>query len=89
MLLTVVESVVLGESVSFQIAHVLINVNDLGVVLLNLRHEALNQFSEFRIDFPDGLFVTLEVLLDVSEELLEVLRVVHDQLADDGLVQVN
>lgn len=74
---------------SLEVLHVLINVYDLRAVRLNLLHEALNQLSELGVLFLNKVLVFLVLPTDVGEELLKVLRIIHDQLVDYGLVKVN
>jgi hypothetical protein len=37
---------------------------------------------------PNVLLIALELAADVSEKLLEVLRIIHNELVNDGLVKV-
>lgn len=39
--------------------------------------------------FIDSSFFSLKLAADVREELLEVLRVIHDEFVDDGFVEVH
>lgn len=73
----------------FQVLHVLIDIDDLGVVRVHLLHEAINDLGEFRMLFIDSSFFSLKLAADVREELLEVLRVIHDEFVDDGFVEVH
>jgi len=54
-----------------------------------LLHKAINDFGEFRMLFIDRSFFSLKLAADVSKELLEVLRVIHDEFVDDGFVEVH
>jgi hypothetical protein len=56
--------------------------------LIYLRHESLNKASKVWVALFDESFVPLEVTLDVVKELLEVLRVIHDKLANYRFVQI-
>lgn len=74
---------------AFQVSHVLVDVYDLGALLIDLVQEALNQFRElWKLILDDGL-AFLVLASYVSKELLEVLRIIHDQLVDDCFVQIN
>jgi hypothetical protein len=73
---------------ALQVFHVLVNVNYFLFVLVNLAHEGLNRLGKLRIIFLDNRFILLVVLLDVSEELLEVKFVIQDKLVDYCLVEL-
>lgn len=74
---------------SLQISHVLINVNDLGTLLINLIQKALNQLCEIRELFLDNCMILLVLSSDMSKKLFEMLRIVHNQLVDDRFVEIN
>jgi len=71
---------------SFEVLHVLINIDDLRIILLNLGHEAFNKFRKLWVLFPYYCFIMFILTSNVSEELLEMLRVVHDKLVYDSFV---
>ena len=71
-----------------EISHVLVNVDDLGALLIDLIQKALDDLSEFGVLFLDHSLILLVLRPDVGEELLEMLRVIHDELVNDGLVEV-
>ena len=74
---------------TLKISHVLVDVDDLGVILLNLAHEAFDQTSEIWVVILDVGLVLLVMTPNVGKELLEMLRIIHDQFANDCLVEVN
>jgi hypothetical protein len=73
----------------FQVLHVLINVDNLGVVRVHLLHEAINDFCELRVFFIDSCLLSLKLPADVCEELLKMLRVIHNEFVNNGLVQIH
>ena len=74
---------------SLKVSHVLINVDYLSTVLLNQSHEALNQLGEFRMLFLNSRLILLILAPYVSEKLLQVLRIIHDQLVDNCFVKID
>ena len=72
-----------------EIPHVLVDVDDLGTFLVDLIQEALDDLRELGVLLLDYHLTLLVLTTYVREELLEVLRIVHDQLVDDRLVQVD
>lgn len=73
----------------FQVLHVLIDIDNLRVVRIHLLHEAINDLGELRMLFINGSLFSLKLAANVGEELLEVLRVIHDELVNDGFVEVH
>ncbi len=74
---------------SLEIAHVLIDVDDLGAVLLENLHKAVDQLGELREALHNECLILLVLSPNMSKKLLEVLRIVHYKLVDDCLVKVN
>ena len=72
-----------------EIPHVLVDVDYLGALLVDLIQEALDYLRELGVLLLYDHVVLLVLAANVREELLEVLRVVHDQLVDDRLVEVD
>lgn len=72
-----------------EVLHVLIDVDDLGVVLVDLLHEAFDELGKLGVSLVDGSLLALALATDVCKELFEVLGVVHDELVDDRLVKVD
>ena len=72
-----------------EIPHVLVDVDYLCALLVNLIQEALDYLRELRVLLLDHHLTLLLLAAYVREELLEVLRIVHDQLVDDRLVEVD
>lgn len=72
-----------------EIPHVLVDVDYLGALLVDLIQEALDYLRELGVLLLDDHVILLVLAANVREELLEVLRVVHDQLVDNRLVQVD
>jgi len=75
--------------VSLKISHVLIDVYDLLRVLLKLRHKTIDKLCELWEFLLDYRLIFLVLPPNVSEELFEMLRVIHNQLVNDGFVKVN
>ena len=71
-----------------KVPYVLVDVDYLGAVLFDLSHVVFNCSSELRVLLLNNDFILFELSLDMSEELLEVLSIVHDQFVDDRLVQL-
>lgn len=72
-----------------EIPHVLVDVDYLGALLVDLIKEALDYLRELGVLLLDDHVILLVLAANVREELLEVLRVVHDQLVYDRLVEVD
>lgn len=72
-----------------EIPHVLVDVDYLGALLVDLIQEALDYLRELGVLLLDHHVILLVLAANVREELLEVLRVIHDQLVDDRLVEVD
>lgn len=58
---------------SFEVSHVLVDVDDFVLVLLHLQHERVNELGKVWIALPNGCFITLELAANMCEELLEML----------------
>jgi len=72
-----------------EIPHVLVDVDYLGTFLVDLIQEALDDLRELGVLLLDDHLTLLVLAAYVREELLEVLRIVHDQLVDDRFVEVD
>ena len=88
-LLPLIEGLVLSEGVPLEIPHVLVDVDYLGALLVDLIQEALDYLRELGVLLLDDHVILLVLAANVREELLEVLRVIHYQLVDDRLVEVD
>ena len=88
-LFPLIQSLVLSQGMSLEIPHVLVNVDYLSTFLVNLIQEALDDLRELRVLLLDYHLTLLVLATYVREELLEVLRIIHDQLVDDRLVEVD
>lgn len=88
-LFPLIQSLVLSQGMSLEIPHVLIDVDDLCAFLVNLIQEALDDLRELRVFILDYHLILLVLAAYVRKELLEVLGVIHDQLVDDRLVEVD
>ena len=74
---------------SLEIPHILIDVDNLGTFLVDLIQEALDYLRELRVLLLDDNMILLVLAAYVREELLEVLGIIHDQLVNDRLVEVD
>lgn len=88
-LFPLIQGLVLSQGVPLEIPHVLVDVDYLGALLVDLIQEALDYLRELGVLLLDDHVILLVLAANVREELLEVLRVIHDQLVDDRLVEVD
>lgn len=70
-----------------QVTHVLINTYSLCVVLLNLTHEVLYYLKEIWVFLLYDSLISLELLLNMSKEVLKMLLVIQNKLINNSFVQ--
>ena len=74
---------------TLEVSHVLVNVDSFEAVLLKLSQETLYDLGELGKIFLDISLILLVLPLNVNKELLEMVRIIHDQLVNNGLMEVN
>lgn len=88
-LLPFVESFVLSVGMALEVPHVLIDIDSFLAVLLELVQETFDNLSELGEILLDESLILLVLTFDVDKELFEMVRIIHDQLIDDSLVEIN
>lgn len=88
-LLPLIESFVFSVGMAFEVSHVLVNIDSFEAVLFKLSQETFYDLREFREIFLDVSLILLVLPLNVDKELLEMVRIVHDELVNYGLMKVD
>jgi hypothetical protein len=88
-LLPLIQSFVLSVCMSLEVPHILVNVDRLQTVLLQLSQETLHYLRKFGEILLDVALILLVLPLDVDKKLLEMVRIIHDQLVYNGFVKVD
>lgn len=88
-LLPLIQSLVFSVGMTFEIPHILVNVDSFEAVLLKLSQETLHNLGEFREILLDVGLILLVLPLNVHKELLEMMRIIHDKLVYNGFMKVD
>lgn len=74
---------------ALEVSHILVNIDRFLAVLFKLLHETFDNLCELGEVLLDESLILLVLTFYVNKELLEVMWIIHNQLIDDSLMEID
>lgn len=74
---------------ALEVSHILVNIDRFLAVLFKLLQETFDNLCELGEVLLDESLILLVLTFYVNKELLEVMRIIHNQLIDDSLMEID
>ncbi len=74
---------------ALEVSHILVNIDRFLAILFKLLQETFNNLCKLREVLFDESLILLVLTFYVNKELLEVMRIIHNQLIDDSLMEID